>query len=192
MTTSPVMSLTDELLAELEEACREHQQGFMIETSEVLALLRERAEMQQQLRAAMISVDNCELFRKDAERYQWLRELASGYPEDFEVVASAAFSAAYGCGHNFDLNIDRSHAGAKAMNAQALKHPRTQWEIEAAMWRAIRYSGEYGVGFARADSASGNLIAIIAHNRNAIPAFSFHRSGQDITAQVLAVLRGEK
>ena len=72
MTTSPVMSLTDELVAELEEACREHQQGFMIETSEVIALLRERAEMQQQLRAAMISVDNCELFRKDAERLEWL------------------------------------------------------------------------------------------------------------------------
>lgn len=76
MTTSPVMSLTDELVSELEEACREYRQGFMIETSEVIALLRERAEMQQQLRAAMISVDNCELFRKDAERYQWLRESA--------------------------------------------------------------------------------------------------------------------
>ena len=78
------------------------------------------------------------------------------------------------------------------MNAQALKHPRTQWEIEAAMWRAVEYSRKSGVGFARADSASGNLIAFVKHDRQAIPAFLFSRNGQDITAQVLAVLRGEK
>ena len=77
MSNAPVVSITDELVAELEEACREHNQGFMIETAEVLALLRERAEMQQQLRAAMISVDNCELFRKDAERLDWLSEQGS-------------------------------------------------------------------------------------------------------------------
>ena len=129
MSNAPVVSITDELVAELEALageCGQHgtnwyeprhmaafpeyacDQDFVIAASPatILALLRERAEMQQQLRAAMISVDNCELFRKDAERYQWLRELASGYPEDFEVVASAAFSAAYDCGHNFDLNID--------------------------------------------------------------------------------------
>lgn len=78
------------------------------------------------------------------------------------------------------------------MNAQALKHPRTAWEIEAAMWRATEYSREYGLGAARAVSARGETIAYVTHDRNAIPAFSFHRKGQNITAQVLAVLRGEK
>lgn len=45
---------------------------------------------------------------RDAARYRWLRETASGAPEDFEIVACAAFAAAYGCGHNFDLNIDEA------------------------------------------------------------------------------------
>ena len=44
----------------------------------------------------------------DAARYRWIREVASGAPEDFEVVACAAFAAAYGCDHNFDLNIDEA------------------------------------------------------------------------------------
>lgn len=78
------------------------------------------------------------------------------------------------------------------MNCQALKHPRTSWEIEAAMWRATEYSRESGLGGARAVSARGETIAYVTHERNAIPAFSFHRKGQNITAQVLAVLRGEK
>ena len=43
---------------------------------------------------------------RDAARYRFIREVASGAPEDFEVVADAAFVAAYGCDHNFDLNID--------------------------------------------------------------------------------------
>ena len=72
MTTSPVMSLTDELVAELETSvcCVWPESNSAVTT--LRALLAERAEMQQQLRAAMISVDNCELFRKDAERLEWL------------------------------------------------------------------------------------------------------------------------
>jgi len=54
MTTGLVISVTDELVAELEEACREHGQGFMIETGEVLTLLAERAEL-----------------LRDAERLDW-------------------------------------------------------------------------------------------------------------------------
>ena len=57
MTTGLVVSVTDELVAELEEACREHGQGFMIETGEVLALLAERAEL-----------------LRDAERLDWLAD----------------------------------------------------------------------------------------------------------------------
>lgn len=45
MTTGLVIRVTDELVADLEEACREHGQGFMIETGEVLTLLAERAEL---------------------------------------------------------------------------------------------------------------------------------------------------
>lgn len=45
---------------------------------------------------------------RDAARYRFIREVASGTPEDFEVVACAAFAAAYECGHNFDLNIDEA------------------------------------------------------------------------------------
>jgi hypothetical protein len=61
MSNGPVLSLTDEIVASLKEACREHGQGFMIETGEVLTLLAER-----------------ESLKRDAERYRWLREQASG------------------------------------------------------------------------------------------------------------------
>lgn len=45
MSTPLVVRVTDELVAELEEACREHFMGFMIESAEVKALLAERAEL---------------------------------------------------------------------------------------------------------------------------------------------------
>lgn len=50
---------------------------------------------------------------KDAARYRFIREAASGYPEDFEVVAGAAFAAAYGCDHSFDLIIDEAMLSAR-------------------------------------------------------------------------------
>ena len=50
---------------------------------------------------------------RDAARYRFIREVASGAPEDFEVVADAAFVAAYGCDHNFDLNIDEAMMSAR-------------------------------------------------------------------------------
>lgn len=69
------------------------------------------------------------------------------------------------------------------INANALRHPRTQWEIEAALWRAIDY------GAAIAVSASGREIVSVIHDRQSVPAFSFWRAGQDVTAEFLPVLR---
>jgi len=43
---------------------------------------------------------------KDADRYQWLRAKAGDSPEEFEVVADAAFAAHYGCPENLDINVD--------------------------------------------------------------------------------------
>ena len=50
---------------------------------------------------------------KDAERYQWLRAKAGDSPEEFEVVADAAFSAHYGCPENLDINIDVAMLAAR-------------------------------------------------------------------------------
>ena len=50
---------------------------------------------------------------RDAARYRFIREVAAGEPGDFEVVACAAFAAAYECGHNFDLNIDEAMLSAR-------------------------------------------------------------------------------
>jgi len=50
----------------------------------------------------------------DAERYRWIREIASGDPADFHYVEDAAFVAANGCPHNFDLNIDLARTKASA------------------------------------------------------------------------------
>lgn len=69
------------------------------------------------------------------------------------------------------------------INANALRHPRTQWEIEAALWRAIEY------GAAIAVSASNREIVSVIHDRNQVPAFSFWRAGQDVTAEFLKALR---
>lgn len=52
MTTTPVVSITDELLRELESACNEHPQGFMIETGEALALTTEL----RRLRAEVVAL----------------------------------------------------------------------------------------------------------------------------------------
>jgi hypothetical protein len=72
------------------------------------------------------------------------------------------------------------------LNAAALRHPRTQWEIEAAMWRAVEYGG------AVARNANGGLIVWIVHRRREVPAFSFYRDGQNVTAKVLPILRAQQ
>lgn len=68
-------------------------------------------------------------------------------------------------------------------NANALRHPRTQWEIESALWRAIDY------GAAIAVRTSGREIVSVIHDRDQVPAFSFWRAGHDVTAEFLPVLR---
>lgn len=50
---------------------------------------------------------------KDAERYQWLRAKAGDSPEEFEVVADAAFAAHYGCPENLDINVDAAMLAAR-------------------------------------------------------------------------------
>lgn len=69
------------------------------------------------------------------------------------------------------------------INANALKHQRTEWEIEAAIWRAIEY------GAAIAMTATGREIVTAIHDRDSVPAFSFWRDGQDITGDFLKVIR---
>ena len=69
------------------------------------------------------------------------------------------------------------------INANALRHPRTQATIERAMRNAVRY------GAAIALSAKGREIVSIIYDRTAIPAFSFWSDTQDVTADMLHVLR---
>lgn len=121
MSSAPVVSITDELVAELEALAGKatggeweyhlgavrtmpDADGYVLvavspnvpknwrgqrdtnmryiatcKPDVLLALLSERAEMQQQLRAAMISVDSCELFRRDAERLDKLDKICEAY-----------------------------------------------------------------------------------------------------------------
>lgn len=69
------------------------------------------------------------------------------------------------------------------LNANSLRHPRTQWEIEAALWRAIDY------GASIACTAAGHEIVSVIHDRTAFPAFSFWRDGQDVSDEFRKVLR---
>jgi hypothetical protein len=72
------------------------------------------------------------------------------------------------------------------INANALRHPRTQWEIESALWRAIEY------GAATACNAAGGEIFTAVHDRSQVPAFSFWRGCEDVTGEFLKVLRAQK
>lgn len=69
------------------------------------------------------------------------------------------------------------------LNASNLSHPRVQWELESAMWRAIEY------GAAIVCNAAGDEIVSVIHDRTAIPAFAFYRNCVDVTPAVLKVLR---
>lgn len=69
------------------------------------------------------------------------------------------------------------------INTNALRHPRTQWEIEAAMYRAI------DKGVAKACSAAGDEIVTVIHDRIAVPAFSFYRHGQDVIGEFRKAIR---
>jgi hypothetical protein len=71
------------------------------------------------------------------------------------------------------------------MNANALRHPRVSWEIEAALWRATEY------GAAIACTAAGKEIVSIVHDRSQVPAFSFWRGCEDVSAEFLKVLRAQ-
>lgn len=73
MSTPPIMSVTDELIAEL-DLCARSCCGVELEAVDVAALLSERAEL-----------------KRDAERYRWLRDgesseflsfYALGFPHD--------------------------------------------------------------------------------------------------------------
>ncbi len=75
MTTPPITSITDELIAELDHAANlDSAIRITVRADYLRALLAERADLKQQLVAAGITAENCEIFRKDAERYQWLRD----------------------------------------------------------------------------------------------------------------------
>lgn len=81
MTTPPITSITDELIADLERLTGDSEltdeqwiSGFT--AGDFRALLAERADLKQQLVAAGITAENCEMFRKDAERFAWWFEQA--------------------------------------------------------------------------------------------------------------------
>lgn len=74
MTTKPQVTITEELIAELQsDLNRAVGVIYSIEIDTLSALLAERASMQSQLKSAALTQENCDLLRKDAERYQWLR-----------------------------------------------------------------------------------------------------------------------
>lgn len=132
MSTSPVMSITDELLAEIEAAAEsatnmlwddggmesaldsspiyEEDAAFILLVSpvrayciscELQALRASIADLKQQLVAAGVTAENCELFRKDAERCrsalilcrEVLRVVRPTTQKKFELFSSARTAA---------------------------------------------------------------------------------------------------
>lgn len=75
------------------------------------------------------------------------------------------------------------------LNTSILSHPRMQWELQAAMMRAVERSQERGIGIATAKTASGGHFVGVMHDRRAVPGLSFWRGGKDITPQITKALR---
>lgn len=80
------------------------------------------------------------------------------------------------------------------LNTSNLSHPRTQWNIEAALWQAAERSRANGIGIAPVKSASGQTLFTVMHDRQDVPAFSFwKREGRgipsNITPQIIKALR---
>ena len=88
-------TITDDQIAEIEHAATEQLEAGL-EPGFALALITRLREAE-----------------RDAARYRWIREVASGEYEDFDVVAGAAFDAAYGRARNFDLSIDAAMQAAR-------------------------------------------------------------------------------
>lgn len=65
MSTNPVVTVTDELLEELEQIAQRNHDYVPVSPASMRALL-------DHIRTLNISVDNCELFRKDSGRLEWL------------------------------------------------------------------------------------------------------------------------
>ncbi|MBU0901919.1 MAG: hypothetical protein KKH62_08160 [Gammaproteobacteria bacterium] len=85
-TAAPAVTITDELIAELEQYSG---------VPSIAALLAERAEL-----------------KRDAQRYRFIRARAEGDQSTWQVVEDAAFVSWHGDGHNFDLNIEAAMTGS--------------------------------------------------------------------------------
>jgi hypothetical protein len=75
------------------------------------------------------------------------------------------------------------------LNTSNLSHPRIEWEIRAAMMRAVEISAKSGIAIGCVRNAAGDVIFTATHDRQAVPAFSFRAGQVDVTPQVLKVLR---
>lgn len=116
MTTSPVQSITDELL---EDAARDFEgvgSLYMARVSyqeladacrELIRLRAENSDLKQQLVAAGITAENCEMFRRDAGRYRWLRD-SSESVHQFYLSTPIWFTGVKFSKENVDNTIDAS------------------------------------------------------------------------------------
>lgn len=57
MTSAPVVSITDELLAEIDESCQRVNGGFIIETSDAKSLLDELRRLRAEVQALTLEAD---------------------------------------------------------------------------------------------------------------------------------------
>lgn len=78
------------------------------------------------------------------------------------------------------------------LNTNSMKHPRVQWAIEAAMWRAVEYSRFTTAGIAEAIGAGGGEVVTVIHARRHVPAFSFWKDGNNVTDQFTQFLRAQQ
>lgn len=76
------------------------------------------------------------------------------------------------------------------LNESSLRHPRTQWAIEAAMWRAVEHKA--CIGRAEVMSASGKSLVTVIHQRGLVGAFRFYIGDNNVTDQMLDFLRSNR
>lgn len=84
------------------------------------------------------------------------------------------------------------------INANALRHPKIQWELEAACWKAIEQSRitNCKLGWALVKNSKGETICHVRHSRNmkddrkSLSFFS--KDNRDITEIIIKALRNNK
>lgn len=79
------------------------------------------------------------------------------------------------------------------LSAGSLKHPRMQWNIEAAIrnavYRSLYNENGRGYGWAFVRNSKDKVFMMVTHSRKILGGLTFYKDGEDVTDIVVKALR---